>query len=85
MSPGRLAAMRLQLLRIAADISPRLTGGVRAYDVVERAREMELYVCGPEAGSGAQPSADPGAETGAPPPLAADAPPAVADEADAEG
>lgn len=60
-------ALRLHLLRIAADISPRLTGGVRADEVVERARVLELYVAGSPPGSEAQaPSglADPG--TGAP-------------------
>jgi hypothetical protein len=43
--------MRLRLLRIAADISPRVTGGVRAQDVIERARAFEVYVAGPPLGS----------------------------------
>ncbi len=57
--------MRLRLLRIAADISPRLTGGVRGEDVVERARVLELYVAGPAPGSAAA-SGQPGLGTGAP-------------------
>lgn len=59
--------MRLRLLRIAVDLAPRITGGVRAQDVVERARVLELYVAGPSPGSEAPASsgpADPG--TGAP-------------------
>lgn len=71
-------AVRLALLRIAAELAPRVTGGVRADDVVERARVMELYVLGPAAGSGEQPSAEPDAERGAPPP--ADPPAAIAAE-----
>ena len=58
-------ALRLALLRIAADISPRLTGGVRAQDVVERARALELYVAGPSSGS-AQASEPAAPETGSP-------------------
>lgn len=59
--------MRLRLLRIAADLAPRLTGGAKAEDVVARARVLELYVAGSPPGSEAQaPSgpAEPG--TGAP-------------------
>jgi len=60
-------AVRLALLRIAADISPRLTGGARAEEVVERARVLELYVAGPSPGSAdASGPADP--ERGAPEP-----------------
>jgi hypothetical protein len=40
------AALRLHLLRIAAETAPRLTGGVRVEDVVARAKEMERYVLG---------------------------------------
>jgi hypothetical protein len=46
-------AMRLHLLRIAADTAPRLTGGTRIEDVVERARVLELYVTSPPLGSAA--------------------------------
>lgn len=69
---GRAAAalrnqrkLRVQLLRIAAEIAPRLTGGVRAEDVVERARIMELYVSGSPPGS-ADAGTDTPAETSGP-------------------
>lgn len=63
MSPEQ--AVRLAVLRIAADLAPRITGGVRAEDVIERARKLELYVAGPSPGSAqASGPADPG--TGAP-------------------
>lgn len=45
--------LRLHLLRIATDTAPRLTGGVRPEDVLERARAFELYVAGPPPGSAA--------------------------------
>ena len=70
------AAIRLHLLRIAADISPRLTGGVRAEEVVERARVLELYVAGPSPGSEAQaPSGLMDPERGAPEPTDSESPP----------
>jgi len=60
-------ALRLAVLRIAADLVPRLTGGAKAQDVVERARILELYVAGPPPGSAeASGPADP--ERGAPEP-----------------
>lgn len=65
MSPEQ--AVRLSCLRLAADIAPRLTGGVRAHEVIERARAFELYVAGPPPGNAiASGPADP--ERGAPEP-----------------
>lgn len=68
-------AMRLHVLRIAADISPRLTGGVRAEEVVERARVLELYVAGPSPGS-ADASGPTDPERGAPEPTDSESHPA---------
>jgi len=71
-------ALRLALLRIATDMAPRVTGGVKAEDVVERARMLELYVAGPPPGNAAASgSAEP--ERGVPAPTATpEAPPATA-------
>jgi hypothetical protein len=68
-------AMRLAVLRIAADLAPRVTGGVRAEDVLERARLLELYVAGPSPGSVAQAPSGPAAPETAPPVKGADAGP----------
>ena len=69
---GPLGAMRLHLLRIAADTAPRLTGGVKVEEVVARARAMELYVLGlPPGSEGAEigaASGEDGTERGAPEP-----------------
>lgn len=71
-----IALLRLRLLRIAADTAPRLTGGTKVDDVVERARVLELYVTSAPPGSvpeGASGTAAP--ETG-PPERGTDAGPA---------
>jgi len=69
-------AMRLHLLRIAADMAPRLTGGVRADEVVERARVLELYVTGPSPGSEAKAPSEPPEPATGPPETGPDAGPA---------
>ena len=70
-------AMRLALLRIAAELAPRLSMGARAEDVVARARVLEVYVASPSPGSAdASGPADP--ERGVPEPAAdPDDPPAA--------
>lgn len=73
--PGQ--AMRLALLRIAADTAPRLTGGQRIDDVVERARVLELYVTSAPPGSvSEQGTSEPAAPETAPPERGQDAGPA---------
>lgn len=73
---GTAQALRLALLRIAADISPRPTGGAKAEDVVERARVLELYVAGPSSGSVVQAASEPPAPETGPPVKGPDAGPA---------
>jgi hypothetical protein len=56
--------LRLHLLRLATDTSPRLSHGVKPEDVLERARAFELYVSGPPPGSAqASGSVGPGTDT----------------------
>jgi hypothetical protein len=69
-------ALRLELLRIAADIAPKPSGGAKAEDVVAKAETLELYVMGPPKQPAAQ-AAVAGAEPerGAPEPDARQAGP----------
>lgn len=66
---SELVEIRLRLLRIAADLAPRISMGTKAEDVVARARVLELYVASPSPGS-TQVSGPADPERGAPEPAA---------------